>query len=174
MASRSGSRRENSTSSLGSMFFIPEDHELSGTGSNISDGDVTASRGSSALLFRRRTKHPKTPHDDSLAVDHADIEEVEKPSSIVCREFYAQVRPAYDCQPMERFQRRSQYVKRFLGQCCTVITTTIPDQNTSGAKAIMEWSIRQRFTTPVAAWATRSAITQCAHAKRALKTLYGQ
>ena len=92
MASRSGSRRENSTSSLGSMFFIPEDHELSGTGSNISDGDVTESRGSSALLFRRRTKHPKTPHDDSLAVDHADIEEVEKPSSIACREFYAQVR----------------------------------------------------------------------------------
>ena len=92
MASRSGSRRENSTSSLGSMFFIPEDHELSGTGSNISDGDVTESRGSSALLYRRKSKRFETSHQDSLGVCHSDIEVDEKPSSFACREYYAQVR----------------------------------------------------------------------------------
>ena len=90
MASRSGSRHDNT--SFGSMFYIPEDHELSGTGSNISDGDLTASRGSSLHLFRRKSKRFASPHQDSLTVDHDDIEAVEKPRSLACREYYAQVR----------------------------------------------------------------------------------
>jgi hypothetical protein len=90
MASRSGSRHDNT--SFGSMFYIPEEEELSGTGSNISDGDVTESRGSSALLYRRKSKRFETSHQDSLGVCHSDIEVDEKPSSFACREYYAQVR----------------------------------------------------------------------------------
>ena len=76
------------------MFFIPEDVELNGTGSNISDRDLPAARGSSALFFRRRSKQPETRHQDSLSVDldQADVDAVEQPSSFACREYYAQVR----------------------------------------------------------------------------------